>query len=173
MEYAQKWYDSRNPDYYSYSADCANFVSQCLFAGGIQKNSAWHMYRGKRKKIHLDPRAIVKDQHRYHWDVTLSWSRAKDQFDFFSDSRNGYINGEVITITSKEGITNVANNYGVQIGDLLYFCGKDGTTPHHATIITEVKNGEIKYAGHTRSAFDKHLSKNIGNEQVKIIRLFN
>ena len=34
--YADKWWDDRNiPFFNDYSADCANFVSQCLISGGI------------------------------------------------------------------------------------------------------------------------------------------
>ena len=36
--YARLWYNDRNNHYYDYSSsggDCANFVSQCLIAGGI------------------------------------------------------------------------------------------------------------------------------------------
>jgi len=32
VEYANTYCDSNNPDYFKYSADCANFVSQCLIA---------------------------------------------------------------------------------------------------------------------------------------------
>ena len=38
IAYAQKWAHSRNPNYHDYSnegGDCANFVSQCLIAGGL------------------------------------------------------------------------------------------------------------------------------------------
>jgi len=38
VAYAEKWWDGRNPAYYDYSdegGDCANFVSQCLIAGGL------------------------------------------------------------------------------------------------------------------------------------------
>ena len=38
VAYAEKWYNKRNPIYHDYSnqgGDCANFVSQCLIAGGF------------------------------------------------------------------------------------------------------------------------------------------
>lgn len=38
VAYAEEWWDGRNPAYYDYSyegGDCANFVSQCLIAGGV------------------------------------------------------------------------------------------------------------------------------------------
>ena len=38
VSYARQWAYSRNPSYHDYSGeggDCANFVSQCLIAGGL------------------------------------------------------------------------------------------------------------------------------------------
>ena len=49
-EYANAWYawhayiGGRNKDFYSYRTDCANFTSQCMFAGGIKMNDEWHSY---------------------------------------------------------------------------------------------------------------------------------
>ena len=43
IAYADKWATSRNPQYKQYpGVDCCNFVSQCLYAGGMPKNSAWY-----------------------------------------------------------------------------------------------------------------------------------
>ncbi len=43
VAYADKWATSRNPEYKSYpGVDCANFVSQSLYAGGMPKNSKWY-----------------------------------------------------------------------------------------------------------------------------------
>jgi hypothetical protein len=39
VNYAEVWWDDRNPNYHDYSSsggDCANFVSQCLIAGGLE-----------------------------------------------------------------------------------------------------------------------------------------
>ena len=44
--YAQKWANSFNPQYPNFekigveNSDCANFVSQCLFAGGLAMKKA-------------------------------------------------------------------------------------------------------------------------------------
>jgi len=38
IEYADYWWDKHNPEYHFYcdgDCDCANFVSQCLIAGGL------------------------------------------------------------------------------------------------------------------------------------------
>ena len=43
IAYADKWATSRNPAYRQYpGVDCCNFVSQCLYAGGMPKNSNWY-----------------------------------------------------------------------------------------------------------------------------------
>lgn len=43
IAYADKWATSRNPEYRQYpGVDCCNFVSQCLYAGGMPKNSNWY-----------------------------------------------------------------------------------------------------------------------------------
>ena len=43
IAYADKWATSRNPQYKQYAGvDCCNFVAQCLYAGGMPKNSSWY-----------------------------------------------------------------------------------------------------------------------------------
>lgn len=47
VAYATKWsitdVEKRNPDYSKYEgADCANFVSQCLYAGGLSTDAQWY-----------------------------------------------------------------------------------------------------------------------------------
>ncbi|MBE6844065.1 MAG: hypothetical protein E7510_14810, partial [Ruminococcus sp.] len=44
VDYAKKYWNNYNPDYpncNSIGGDCANFVSQCLYAGGLQQDSTW------------------------------------------------------------------------------------------------------------------------------------
>lgn len=45
VSYAETWGGKkRNPEYLSHSADCMNFVSQCLYAGGLATGSDWQPY---------------------------------------------------------------------------------------------------------------------------------
>jgi hypothetical protein len=52
VQYAETWWNGRNPRYIEFEVDCTNFVSQCLFAGGLpmdytgKRESGW-WYRGK------------------------------------------------------------------------------------------------------------------------------
>lgn len=48
--YAKTWWNSYNPEYTNYDAinqgDCTNFVSQCLYAGGMNTDNSWRPYTG-------------------------------------------------------------------------------------------------------------------------------
>ena len=44
IEYAFEWWNKRNPNFYNFDTiggDCTNFVSQCLFYGGIEMNFSY------------------------------------------------------------------------------------------------------------------------------------
>lgn len=43
-EYAQEYWTEYNTEYISFSGDCANFVSQCLYAGNLPMTSSWYYY---------------------------------------------------------------------------------------------------------------------------------
>lgn len=43
-EYAETWWNKANPKYHHFRVDCTNFVSQCLFAGGLPMD-----YTGRRE----------------------------------------------------------------------------------------------------------------------------
>ena len=73
--YADTWWDYPNPEYIHFKVDCTNFVSQCLYAGGVpmdytnRRERGW-WYRGKN------------DQ----W--SFSWSVANSLFWYLSNSRS-------------------------------------------------------------------------------------
>lgn len=55
-EYAKRWAYGRNPKYYNFDpvgGDCTSFVSQCIFAGGVQmnysKDKGWYYKNGNNK----------------------------------------------------------------------------------------------------------------------------
>ena len=147
VRYAQKWYDGRNRDFYSYSTDCANFVSQCLYAGGIAMTKKWHSY--KKYKSQWDIRSIVSYKFMYDWDITENWRLAKKQYEHFKNRNNNYISGPVFVITTPKKISEYVVRYRIRKGDLLYFAEQNKSNPHHAAIIVKVSKGKIYYAAHT------------------------
>lgn len=73
VQYARKWALKRNPRYYNFSGlggDCANFASQCMYAGG----------------------GVMNNKPLYGWyyrsadDRTPSWSGVKYLYNFLSDN---------------------------------------------------------------------------------------
>ena len=176
IEYAKEWSNSmqgihpaleailgkagigRNKDYYSYSTNCANFVSQCLYAGGIKENEFWYSKEKKKGEA---------------WDIAEAWRLAKNQHDYFADPENGFINGEVITITPEDDVETILNDQNIQKGDLMYFLDKEGNV-EHATIISRIDEGEILFSGNTKRRYDYPLKEALESDSymgVFIIRI--
>ena len=103
--YAKAGYLSgkRNDNFYNYTTDCANFVSQCLFAGGLKMNWQWHSRRYDK-----DHGWTLWNNDKYDWVVSEPWRLAAAQFEFFVNPYNGYSNGPHLTIWTKEGVKDVA-----------------------------------------------------------------
>ena len=168
----------RNPSYPSFTYNCANFVSQVLVAGGIPQTDKWH----------ADYVIASHKEYLYRWEMTWPWSVAKSQYEYFSDPDNPYINGEVINIykpnvSVNEGQINVPldslsdnlKSLGIQKGDLMYFYGDGGV--HHATVISSVNEGKIRFSANTNNRFDHLLTAALGDSDVDygvlIVRLNN
>ena len=164
VNYAKEFSHSSNSEYYSYKTDCANFVSQCLRAGGILPTKEWHMNK-TRKTYWYNPAAWFSQNYRYNWDVGPAWSLAQNQFDYFSNLPGN----SSFRLDSSEDIHNFICSQGVKPGDLLYFANENGV--HHATIITKVDDQMIYYAGHTRSQFDEPLGPHMGSDFVYIVKI--
>ena len=172
IEYAEEWSNSmqgihpaletvlgkmgigRNGEYYSYSTNCANFVSQCMYAGGINQNSSWY---SNKKRVEWISGSGNHSATYYEYDVAPAWRLAQDQFDYFSDTKNGYANGDYIIITSVDEIEEKVNEYNIQKGDLMYFIDQKGNV-EHATIISNIIDGQILYSGNTTRRYDYPLA---------------
>ena len=168
IRYAMQWFDGQNPEYPSFGdiGDCANFVSQCLIAGGFKMNEYWHCYY--RNEIY--PVALFKPY--FKWIYTEAWAAAKDQYEYL---KNSDMVKEEIILTSSDQIANAVNDSKnpVKIGDIMYL-QFDKDYPHHATIISKVEGGMIYYAAHTISRNDQPLSdffRENPNGQAYILRI--
>jgi RHS repeat-associated protein len=194
-QYAYDFGRSYNPDYlamdtalawieyfYLYQtrlgSDCANYTSQALVAGGLEMNDQWYYYKVDNKIITLYGTAYFMTPEgnlTYRgtdYKFSANWSMARNQYEYFSNPQNGYINGDVIVINNPDEIPYAINHWGIQAGDLMFFAN-DTDGIHHATMITEVNksNDEIKYSAHTRPRQGDDLKLNMGSERVHIIRI--
>lgn len=46
VAYAEKWWDTPNPEYMLFELNCTNYISQCLRAGGAPMRGHPHLARG-------------------------------------------------------------------------------------------------------------------------------
>ncbi len=157
VAYAMKWAMSRNTQYQDFGRhDCANFVSQCLHAGGFTMNNSWHSYHKKKKYGYIWGTY-------YYWDISDAWKFADGQYKYFKNS------GTVKKINYKNQIKYLAKK--VKVGDPLYFDDTGDGKMNHATIISAVnsKEGKICYAGHSNNRRYWGLHQTFKNNEKKNI----
>ena len=161
-----------NSVYHYYAkGDCANFVSQCLYAGGIRKTKNWwcsYSYGLIKNFQRSDSWSIAEELRRYFCDFYYIWCVS---YISFNDWR------------TKKYIKNSENNIDfilkdVQIGDLLFMDLNFDNKEYygHATIITKVTNTDIFYSAHTVNRYNQSLKKQIKNgdvEQICILLMKN
>ena len=130
-EYAKEWAYGRNPEYYNFDpvgGDCTSFVSQCIFAGGMQMNYnkyyGWYYINGNNK--------------------SPSWTGVEYLYQFL-------VNNEGI---GPHGIETTIDN--IEIGDVIQL-SFDGNNFSHSLIVvqngTNTRNTYI--AAHTYDTFGK------------------
>ena len=214
-QYATDDPNKRNPNYPSFGSNCANFVSQALYAGGMQMSKDWFMctadeFHGPLSWLYsngfgdfigrVDNRLGVGNLFGFHYGVQQGtddrgnrytwsnpWGAARDQYEYFSDPKNGYANGTIDIGSYNKNNTSDTERVEsdiqeaaqtVQPGDLLYWDDGDGV--HHATIVTKVKDGEIYYSGNTNApaggpSQDVSMKETMGDngESVHILSLIH
>ncbi len=84
--YAEKWWESTNPAYgRNPSGDCANFVSQCLYAGGLNKMTGalkwgWHCHKIKNTNVNGQPSVT--------YDRSRAWAAAQNLYDWLHSTNH-------------------------------------------------------------------------------------
>lgn len=191
LNYAAKWFGAYNPTYYAYSQDCANFVSQCLYAGGMPMASSWHptvdgkevawgAVTARNGSAHKD--SIAKDSGKedpFEKDsISPTWRLAQKLFAYYAASQTSFINGSVLTVNSSTNIHEVlasaaADGKFIQPGDLLFFApeGRGEDDINHAVFITGVSGDEIYFSSHNCSRLNEALSPHLSHKSVFIVRL--
>jgi hypothetical protein len=91
VDYALEYYNGTNPDYPNLrglGGDCANFVSQCLLAGGKSMTGDWYIYR--KNSVYPAPTSV--DELDYSWRLAdpSPWISAKEFNNFWSDYATTY-----------------------------------------------------------------------------------
>lgn len=162
VNYAMEYYNGTNSDYPNLrglGGDCANFVSQCLLAGGKSMTGDWYIYR----KNSVYPAPTTVEELDYSWRLAdpSPWISAKEFNNFWSDYATTY----EYSVTDYE--TNHATVYSKSIyaGDVVqllkpYLWWYEG---YHTMLIVQ-KNYSTKdfvYAAHSGNTKDSTILGNI------------
>lgn len=140
--YARTWAYGRNKDYGGgANNDCANFVSQCLVAGGLERTNDWTgSYWNSAREDH--------NQDLLHYltntlGATL-YIKNEEERSKLSTWRENWVTD--INVPLNEYSKSV-----VRPGMLIWTMGSGGA---HVVICTKVENGNIYYAGHSNDRCD-------------------
>ncbi|WP_227996965.1 amidase domain-containing protein [Nocardia australiensis] len=168
VEYANQWALGRNPDYADLGeADCTNFVSQCLRAGGFQDEGD-----GGVPKMHRDDNARwYYDDDRTGVDKSYTWGGAPNLHDYLlrDNPKDGTPSGSEaqvgsITTTTAPVDPLALSRAGLKPGDIVQYELNDGAnagTINHTAIYVGQKpvtmpNGETVMA----DVVDYHSKEN-------------
>ncbi|WP_051585854.1 amidase domain-containing protein [Caldanaerobius polysaccharolyticus] len=125
ISYAEKYVYSYNPNYPSFSSDCANYVSQCLHAGGIpmstKLNNEWYcMYIGGSQI----------------WNYSHSWTVAEDLYNWLENSNIGswidVYDYDIYTASIPEPTD---SNYKLWPADVIFYDWDSNGIINHSSIV--------------------------------------
>lgn len=165
VDYADKWWNSRNDEYDSFSSDCTNYASQVIAAGGlsmkkIPKYRAWTKLGGVYKinvsdDSDYDYWCNTTYTYQGHTDfvTTSTWSvvdqMAGDSFSGLQDyletikSWNRYVWGA----GKKENMDKIADK--AKKGDIIQI--SKGQRFTHSYVVGKVKNGKVYVYSHSKN----------------------
>lgn len=150
VNYAHKWWNSRNPNFYNFDnlgGDCTNFISQCLYAG-----------------------EIAMDYSTKGWFFTSlnnrspSWTGVDEFFNYALSNRK-YQGVKVKLVPMHE----------LSIGDVIQFRQRQGNF-NHSLLVTKITDSGspsgIFVTCHTIDSIDRPLS-NYNFYEARFLKIMN
>lgn len=132
VQYAERWWNSYNPDYKVFEVDCTNYISQCLRAGGAP--------------MHGMP---VRDQ---------GWWYSSDNWSFswsVAHSLRWYLSGSTQGLKGKA----VENPESLIPGDVIcYDFSGDGRWDHNTIVVAKDADGMPLVNAHTDNSRNRYWS---------------
>lgn len=171
LQYAKKWWNGRHSGYYNYGkSDCANFVSQCLFAGrlsskyGTGRNSGWHSYLVPKRKGPF----LYKT-----WDVSYSWSMV-DGLKRWLINCQGFKVRYITTLSQMKSF--IKKNY-IKKGMIAFMSTEYDGNVTHAVLIGRVTSKNVYYYAHSSNrdanknqyGFAEYFNENGGRGLIAIL----
>jgi Putative amidase domain len=132
IQYANQWWNARNPEYFAYDQDCTNYASQLLRAGGIRFRNAFND-RYSSSSWWYNKNFLIPGTRQ-----SESWSVAPDLHKFFASSP------DVAQPVSKTSDLNV--------GDIVQVGNSSGYL-YHTMIVTNKRSSDsmLYLTGHTQN----------------------
>lgn len=128
--YANYYWNKRNPDFVSFDSNCTNFVSQCLLEGGMKMAYTTNQSTGWWYKM--------SSNYSYSWSV----------------SRSLYL--YLINKTSGVRGIEVSSANELEVGDLLFISFKGNTIEHAAIVVGHDINGEPLVNANTADSYYRY-----------------
>lgn len=172
------YYHGYNSKYIAQSQDCTNFVSQCMYAGGVKmegQNSFSNNIISVVKKGCIDTNEKHwfyidnsdnnnKDAYSSTWTIVAKnsgpYSGLKDYLTVDGGENSSYIRKD-IHHTGK----NVYNV--VRVGDIIQFSHNKGKDYNHSAIVTKKDANDFYYTAHTINNVDK-AGSSIADQDIYI-----
>lgn len=129
---------------YHPEGDCANFVSQCLCAGGMKMVDKWHSYKITSNK----------------WYETLAWVRIAKNREYILNNFTKSTS-KIYPKWSKKKMKSYIKNHKPKVGDIIYFKRISDNSFSHAAIISQVTTYHIKFAAHTYSYLYRDIQERL------------
>lgn len=176
VNYARTWYNGTNPAYpdlRGMGGDCANFVSQCMLAGGKSMNSDWYIYR----KNSVYPAPTNSEQFDYSWRTSdpSPWISAKYFNNYWTNNSETYS----YSVTYYKNNHETIYNKPIYIGDVVQIQKPvlwwyEG---YHTMLIVGYSNHDFIYGAHSRNTINSTIlgsicnSGNYNNYRLKFFHL--
>lgn len=148
VSYANKYYDDYNssyPDWNSAGGDCANFISQCLYAGGKKMKGT----PGTKEAAENFSNWFSKGTSQNVKNVSSTWRGADAFRNYWQTNASSY--KKFTSVDSK------TYAYGFT-GDAVSLLNSNGRA-YHTMIIVDYSNSDFVLAAHTSSTNTAKLSK--------------
>lgn len=165
VTYATTYALGRNNQYNWHFADCTNFISQCLVAGGISMkrpsgllttgiySTTSYWYSERYEEWHGN-NSVTK------WDESSSFVNVDDLATYL-------VNNTTVSITTTYNKSDVQN---ASIGDIVQLQNSGGDW-HHSIIITGGSSGNRTYSAHSTNRLD-YAVDNLSSSRYRIIHMY-
>ena len=154
VEYARNYVYERNPEYPVYEQNCANFVSQCLVAGGIAMQGDSTVSERERWKNTDDSEnwycvsEMMEEHGHRHYSSTLNFVNTDEFIRYFTEQRGYQLTVYDNSYNGKRDYYNEAS-----CGDIYVLYNAEGTIDHIG-LITGIGDMNVYYCANTSDKKD-------------------